>query len=179
MLDKYFERIGGRPEPSRLGKRKSALQLKQTSDSPVPKRSKRTNTNDEDSVNGSSQAASTWTPKSENWEREIDKIDTVERDGETGKLWAFILFKNNMKRTKVGMDKVYKHCPLAMLKFYERHLLVLPSSFKDLLRFASPKCRTFALPGRSLGDTFTIETDQIWRKIGNSMSPNEAQNEAA
>ena len=154
MLDNYFKRIGGRPEPtSKLGKRKSASQLKQTSDSPIPKRSKRTNTNDEESVGGSSQAASTWTPKSENWESEIDKIDTVERDGETGKLWAFILFKNNMKRTKVGMDKVYKHCPLAMLKFYERHLLVLTFSFDDLLRFP-PLSTGRCLPERSLGELF-------------------------
>jgi Chromo shadow domain len=175
VLKDYFKRIGGRPETSKLGKRKSAANLKQTSDSPVPKRSKRNNTNDEESVDGQSQATSTWTPKSENWEREIEKIDTVERDGETGKLWAFILFKNNMKRTKVGMDKVYKHCPLAMLKFYESHLLVLTSSLKYLLRFPSSERRPMACLRDPLRSFLTIETDQNWRKIGNSMAPTEAQ----
>jgi Chromo shadow domain len=68
-----------------------------------------------------------WTPKSTNWENEIASIDTVERDRETGKLWVFIYFTNG-KRSKVGMDKVYKHCPVAMLKFYERHLSVSPDS---------------------------------------------------
>jgi hypothetical protein len=175
VLDRYFERIGGRPEPSKLGKRKSSSQLKQSpSDSPVPKRSKRTNTNDEEFVDESSQTAATWTPKSENWEREIQTIDTVERDAETGKLWAFILFKSNMKRTKVGMDKVYKHCPLAMLKFYERHLSVLTSP-SEISCYFPPHVQADACQ-RDFLRIFTIETNQMLRKIGNSMPLNEGQN---
>jgi chromobox protein 1 len=132
VLEKYFEQIGGRPQPpGKLGKRKSQSQLKGDSGSPAAKKSKRTNGNDEESMDDSIQKTGTWTPKKENWETEIRAIDTVERDRLTGKLWAFILFNNN-KRSKVGMELVYKHCPLAMLKFYERHLSVLPIPQRSL-----------------------------------------------
>lgn len=132
MLDKYFESIGGRPQAGKLGKRKSTAQLKGASDSPAPKRSKRTNGNDDESMDDLPvQKTGTWTPKKENWESEISSIDTVERDHGTGKLWVFIYF-NNDKRSKVGMEMVYKHCPIAMLKFYERHLSVSANSWISL-----------------------------------------------
>lgn len=127
VLKNYFEEIGGRPQPSKLGKRKSSSRLKATSPSPVPKKSKRTYGNDEELMGEIAQKTGSWVPKKENWESEIASIDTVERDRDTGKLWAFIYFTNN-KRSKVGMELVYKHCPLAMLKFYERHLSVTPTS---------------------------------------------------
>ncbi|KAF7504389.1 hypothetical protein GJ744_002255 [Endocarpon pusillum] len=136
VLDSYFESIGGRPQAqSKLGKRKSSSQLKPSSASPVPKKSKRTNGNtDDDSMEDINsqgiQKTGSWTPKKENWESEIASIDTVERDRETGKLWAFIYFNNN-KRSKVGMEMVYKHCPIAMLKFYERHLKIGNSMPED------------------------------------------------
>lgn len=148
MLDSYFEEIGGRPEPpARLGKRKSSSHLKAASDSPIPKRSKRTNGNDDESAASLPQTTGTWTPKKENWDNDIAAIDTVERDRDTGKLWAFIYFTNK-KRSKVGMELVYKHCPLPMLKFYERHLSVpiqTPEICHDWL-VAKP---TFCLPQRS------------------------------
>ncbi len=82
------------------------------------------------------QKTGSWTPKKENWESEIASIDTVERDRDTGKLWAFIYFNNN-KRSKIGMELVYKHCPVAMLKFYERHLSVFSiAPPRGLLLFA-------------------------------------------
>lgn len=122
ILDSYFETIGGRPQAaSKLGKRKSASYLKGPSDSPAPKKSKRINGNDDESMGDTDRKTGTWVPDKKNWETEIASIDTVERDRDTGKLWAFILF-NNDKRSKIGMEMVYKHCPLAMLKFYESHL---------------------------------------------------------
>jgi chromobox protein 1 len=80
---------------------------------------------DEEMMEDTHEKTGRWTPKKENWESEITSIDTVERDRESGKLWVFIYFTNG-KRSKIGMEMVYKHCPLAMLKFYERHLSVSP-----------------------------------------------------
>lgn len=79
------------------------------------------NGGDKDCMEEPRQRLGSWVPKKENWDSEIASVDTVEQDQETGKLWAFITF-NNHKRSKVGMEKVYKHCPLPMLKFYEQHL---------------------------------------------------------
>jgi chromobox protein 1 len=61
-----------------------------------------------------------WMPLKEDWEPQVVKVDAVERD-ESGKLLAYILFSNG-EQTCVGMDKVHRHCPRSMLRFYEEHL---------------------------------------------------------
>ncbi len=148
MLDKYFEKLGGRPQSTKLGKRKSSSQLKNASGSQAPKKSKRTNSNGDESMDEFPQEEriGTWIPKKDSWEHDIKSIDTVERDRDTGKLWAFLIFDNG-KRSKVGMEMIYKHCPIAMLKFYERHLSVITIP-RDLLQFGSTESR-FCLPQRT------------------------------
>jgi len=69
---------------------------------------------------GHSDPTESWTPKKEDWEPLVEKIETVEKDT-TGQLVAYVVFKNG-KKTKVGMDKIYRHCPRPMLNFYENHL---------------------------------------------------------
>ena len=60
-------------------------------------------------------------PKGIDWEDQIDKVETIERNEDTDKLMAFIRFKNG-KRTKITMEMVYRHCPRPMLRFYEANL---------------------------------------------------------
>jgi chromobox protein 1 len=116
-MEEYFTSIGGRPStrsaPKKTqGKRKSRQSLP---DQAAPtKKSKRNTTSTE---------FSRWTPHASNWEPEIERVDTVDREPDTKKLNAYIIFKNG-KRVKVGMEMVYKHCPRAMLRFYEQHLSV-------------------------------------------------------
>jgi chromobox protein 1 len=91
-------------------KSKSTTSLRQQSfaeDSPAPKKRK---IQDDES----------WRPPRQDWEPDVDRIDTIERD-KTGNLMVFVLF-NNGKKLKVSMDQVYKHCPRPMLRFYEKHL---------------------------------------------------------
>jgi len=115
LLAAYRERIGGQPDSTNIPKpatkkRKSTQSLKEDTPSSTKKLKR----------NGSAEL-SDWTPKGLSWEKEIVRVDTVDRDPLTKKLTAYIMFTNG-KMAKVGMDKVYKHCPLAMLKFYEDHL---------------------------------------------------------
>jgi Chromo shadow domain len=167
VLQSYFQNLGGRPQPpSKLGKRKSTSQLKTASEPSAPKRSKRSNGNDNESMDDLPQKTGSWMPKQHNWESEIASIDTVERDRETGKLWAFIYFTNS-KRSKVGMEMVYKHCPIPMLKFYERHLSVFPTPQRSLAICLGPS--TWFSCRRDLRRPLCIETDQASRKIGNFM----------
>ena len=110
ILARYHHKIGGKPEaPQTLKKSKSKQSLKRGTieESLAPKRRK-------------ADDAETWRPKREDWEPDVDRIDTIERD-ENGQLLVFILFTNGRK-IKVSMDQIYKHCPRPMLKFYESHL---------------------------------------------------------
>ena len=109
-MAKYHKAIGGEPKPQQsLKKSKSTQSLRRqsTEDSPAPKRRK---TDD----------VETWRPKREDWEPDVEAIDTIERD-ESGQLLVYVLFKNG-KKIKVSMEQVYKHCPRPMLRFYESHL---------------------------------------------------------
>ncbi|KIX06063.1 uncharacterized protein Z518_04037 [Rhinocladiella mackenziei CBS 650.93] len=118
MLTKYHQKIGGPPDKT-LTKSKSTQPLQRQSsaeESRAPKRQKRTASKGARAP----EELGTWVPAKEDWESFIVKVDTVERS-ESGQLMAYIDFKNG-KKTKVSMDKVYRHCPRAMLKFYEGHL---------------------------------------------------------
>lgn len=64
-----------------------------------------------------------WLPEETIWDEHILEVETIQRD-ENKNLTAFIRWKNG-RRTKVGMDKVYIHCPVPMLRFYEDHLSVI------------------------------------------------------
>ena len=60
-----------------------------------------------------------WMPLKEDWEPQVVKVEAVERD-ESGNLLAYVLFENG-EQICVSMDKVHRHCPRAMLRFYEEH----------------------------------------------------------
>ncbi|KEF60219.1 uncharacterized protein A1O9_05069 [Exophiala aquamarina CBS 119918] len=118
ILADYHESIGGAPTTG-LKKSKSKQSLRRqasTDDSPAPsaKRQKRNGSL------GRPDLTESWTPTKEDWEPLVLKIETVEKDP-SGQLVAYVVF-NNGKKTKVGMDKIYRHCPRPMLKFYENHL---------------------------------------------------------
>ena len=120
ILADYHKGLGGKPDPQLKGKKsKQSLRQEEASpaDSPAPaaKRQKRNGGFEREEIPEES-----WTPNKEDWEPLVNRIDTVEKD-ETGQLLAYIMF-NNGKKTKVSMDKVYRHCPRPMLKFYENHL---------------------------------------------------------
>ncbi|EXJ64190.1 hypothetical protein A1O7_00526 [Cladophialophora yegresii CBS 114405] len=119
ILAAYHKRIGVIPQaPMKKGKSKQSLRETASSeDLPPPKRQKR---------NGAKYAKDaeqdlSWLPKGDQWEPQVEKVETIERDEETKQLMAYILFKNG-KRSKISMDMVYKHCPRPMLRFYEEHL---------------------------------------------------------
>lgn len=51
-----------------------------------------------------------WVPKSSNWEKELQSVDTIIRDPEDNGLYAFILWKNG-KRSRVAIESCYEKCP--------------------------------------------------------------------
>lgn len=112
-LQEYHDSIGGIPSANSVKRTKSKQSLKSQSSQDQPKRKRQKRSVDEHSDQE-------WTPSGKDWEPQVDKIETVERN-EAGTLMAYILFRNG-KKSKVTMDKIYQHCPRPMLKFYEDHL---------------------------------------------------------
>jgi chromobox protein 1 len=82
--------------------------------------SKRQKRNNGVSADTSEEEVGAWTPKGNNWENEVERVENIEKD-DNGGLMVFLKFKNG-RRTKVTRDMVYKHCPRPMLIFYEEHL---------------------------------------------------------
>jgi len=52
-----------------------------------------------------------WVPKSKNWEKEIEKVDTIIRDPETGNLMAYLHWTNG-KKSRVSIELCYERCPM-------------------------------------------------------------------
>ena len=136
ILSKYHRKIGGPPKPptkpARTGpksgkKSRSSQSIRRQSsttdtDSPPPQKRQRHEINEDDEGDEGDEGEGTWVPRDENWETQIVGVETLERDN-NGQLIAYIVFTNG-KKTKVSMDKVYRHCPRPMLRFYEHHLYV-------------------------------------------------------
>ncbi|PGH17372.1 hypothetical protein AJ80_04827 [Polytolypa hystricis UAMH7299] len=121
-LAEYFEIIGGRPEkqekPAR--KRKSVGASTATSDR-TSKKARRSR----GAGNGTPTTDTTipnWVPKSGNWDKDIESVDTIMREPGTGDLHAYLNWKNG-KKSKVPMPQCYEKCPMKMLQFYEKHLV--------------------------------------------------------
>ena len=116
ILANYHKKIGGVPQPPmKKSKSKQSLREAPSSDNlPASKRQKRDGTHNTEQVG-------TWLPKGNDWEDQVDKVETIERNEETNQLMAYIHFKNG-KRSKITMDMVYQHCPRPMLRFYEANL---------------------------------------------------------
>lgn len=121
-LTEYFKSIGGRPEkpatksgPGR--KRKSMGETKSTSATPSVEPKKRRRSTKAQDLAPEAEAEveedeeeTTWVPKGKNWDKELDSVDTIIRDQESGGLFAFLLW-NNGKRSKVSIESCYEKCP--------------------------------------------------------------------
>lgn len=118
VLNEYFEKIGGRPEPTKGKgqKRKSRpSEVKSAAATPVPAtKTKRV------------KQEKTWSPPPGSWEHDVSHCDTVEErfDAQTGKpaRYAYLVW-NNRKKTQHPLSHTYQKCPQKMLQYYESHLV--------------------------------------------------------
>ncbi|KAI4620400.1 uncharacterized protein J4E84_010027 [Alternaria hordeiaustralica] len=121
VLNEYFKKIGGRPEPKgqkRKG-RPSTAGIKSESGTPSSstKRAK---------ADKPEKKVAEWSPPPGSWEHDVDHIDTVEqtKDPKTGQLekFAYLVWTNKQK-TQHPLKHVYQKCPQKMLEYYESHLV--------------------------------------------------------
>lgn len=52
-----------------------------------------------------------WVLHSQSWDSEIQTIDTIIRDAETGNLIVFLSW-NNGKKSRVSLETCYERCPM-------------------------------------------------------------------
>lgn len=139
LLAQYHHKIGGAPQPPTKGKdlkkkaSKKSLRgesgASATEESPAPpaKRQKRAQVDDSAlSDDLDKDVLDNWLPKGNNWESQVSRIQTVERDETSGDLFIFLEFTNG-KKNRVKNGKIRAACPQKLLDFYEAHLSVLPS----------------------------------------------------
>ncbi|KAJ5287454.1 hypothetical protein N7478_003140 [Penicillium angulare] len=141
VVEQYYKKIGGRPDkpsskaaPKAGRKRKSLGETKSTappaSQNESKKRRKsapRTPASETPALteDNSDEDTENWLPKGNNWDREVNCVDTIVRGEDNKTLFALLLWTNG-KKTKVSVETCYDKCPKKMLRFYEQHLV-----FKD------------------------------------------------
>ncbi|KAL8930725.1 MAG: hypothetical protein Q9208_000266 [Pyrenodesmia sp. 3 TL-2023] len=148
ILEAYWEKIGGKPqpkakEPKPVG-RKRGRQSTGSAVEPVKKQQKKgrksTSTlqdnnddnddNDEFPVGFTDVNPDTWKPPQPNdnaWDPLLMQVDTIEKDN-NGDLWAYLVWneKNDdgrFNRSKARLNTCRKACPQKMLDFYEKHVV--------------------------------------------------------
>lgn len=122
VLEEYYKKTGGRPKkptakpgpkPGLGRKRKSTGDSKSVTPSATdvtePKRRRKSAKAEETPVETDLEMDD-WVPKSNNWEKELQSVDTIIRDPENNGLYAFILWKNG-KRSRVSIESCYEKCP--------------------------------------------------------------------
>lgn len=113
-VNEYYERIGGKPQ-KRSKKRKSQPRDSTSTPQLSSKKSKKPT---RPSTNGTTgeidrSAPSSWVSDSDNWENEINVIDTIVKEHEDGKepkLYVYLQWQNNTY-SKVSIQQCYEKCP--------------------------------------------------------------------
>lgn len=129
VLEEYYKKLGGRPKKaaakpglkSGLGrKRKSTADSKSVTPSAAlstePKRRRKSAKAEETPTESDSVVyEENWVPKSNNWEKELNQVDTIIRDSDNGGLYAFLLW-NSGRRSRVSIESCYEKCPRKVSK---------------------------------------------------------------
>lgn len=131
VLEGYYKKLGGRPKkpaakpgpkhgPGR--KRKSTADSKSVTPSAVsstePKRRRKSAKAEETPAESESVVYDeNWIPKGNNWETELNQVDTIIRDSDSGGLYAFLLW-NNGRRSRVSIESCYEKCPRKVSKHF-------------------------------------------------------------
>lgn len=146
ILEAYWEKIGGKPEPKvkepKSTGKKRGRQSTGSAVEPTKKQQKKgrkstsalqdnTNDDNDDFPVGYADAPDSWEPPNPNdnaWDPLLMQVDTIEKDN-NGDLWAYLAWneKNEdgrFKRSKARLTTCRKACPQKMLDFYEKHVYV-------------------------------------------------------
>ncbi|KAL2002815.1 hypothetical protein VTN02DRAFT_5858 [Thermoascus thermophilus] len=124
LLNEYFAALGGRPEKPTKKRKSVGAEAKPTPEKAAPKRPRKSRgaAGTETPEAKGKDDVPDWVPKGKNWEKDVEKVDTIVRDPDTGNLMAYLKWTNG-KVSRVSLEKCYEACPMHMLRFYEQHLV--------------------------------------------------------
>ncbi|KAL8933443.1 MAG: hypothetical protein Q9216_006360 [Gyalolechia sp. 2 TL-2023] len=140
ILEAYWAKIGGKPEPTTTQKKKRGRQSTGSQIEPAkkPKRGRKSLPAPEPDADATPEPPAgyadvnpdTWKPPAPNdnaWDPLVMNVDTIEKDSD-GELWAYLVWneKNDdgrFNRSKARLSTCRKACPQKMLTFYEKHVV--------------------------------------------------------
>ncbi|KAI0403266.1 heterochromatin protein one [Xylaria palmicola] len=126
VLDEYLENLGGRDKI--IEEAQTALKTKKrgrpSTGTPANGTKRRRNGSHPASETPPA-SASAWKPPQGSWEDEVESIDAC-HDENTGKLIVYLTWKDG-KKTQHDTKVIYARCPQKMLRFYERHVKIVPT----------------------------------------------------
>ncbi|KAI4168484.1 MAG: hypothetical protein LQ343_006371 [Gyalolechia ehrenbergii] len=136
ILEAYWAKIGGKPEPTHQKKKRGRQSTgSQVEPAKKQKRGRKSlpvpepDATPEPPVGYADVNPDTWKPPAPNdnaWDPLVMNVDTIEKDN-NGELWAYLVWneKNDdgrFNRSKARLSTCRKACPQKMLTFYEKHV---------------------------------------------------------
>lgn len=110
LVEEYYRVQGGRPQKPAPKKRKSLGEAKQSpKTAEQPKRQRKAKDASVPEQADDEEDAANWVPKSRSWENEVEEVDTIIREPETG-LCAYLQWTNG-KKSRVSIETCYEKCP--------------------------------------------------------------------
>jgi hypothetical protein len=137
ILNEYLEKVGGKEailaawqekkDATKKGKKRSRASTGAEATNGTKRGKKNGHPKDESPPASASKAE--WKPPTGSWEEHVTGIDACE--GNDNNVVVYLTWKGGHK-TQHPLAAVYKRCPQKMLKFYESHLFVKPTSIYTL-----------------------------------------------
>ncbi|KAI9733977.1 MAG: hypothetical protein M1834_002634 [Cirrosporium novae-zelandiae] len=123
-LQAFYDRIGGKPQPvTKAAKKRGRPSAVGSTPESEPK-SKRGRKSAASVKSVDMKPEEQWRPMDiEDWETEVQSVDTIEKDPDDDVLRAFILWKNG-ERTQHDVQVCIEKCPKKLCEFFIQHLYV-------------------------------------------------------
>lgn len=109
LVEGYYKVQGGRPQKPPPKKRKLVGDAKQSPKTAEPKRQRKAKDASAPKQANNEQNKLNWIPKGKSWENEVEEVDTILREPDSG-LCAYLQWKNG-KKSRVSLEACYDKCP--------------------------------------------------------------------
>lgn len=156
-MEQYYKKIGGRPSnplskaaPKGPGRKRKSLAEPKSTPPAAPqnepkkrrKSAPRTPASETPALteDNSDEDTENWLPKGNNWDKEVNCVDTIVRGEDNKTLFALLLWTNG-KKTKVSVDTCYDKCPKKVSRSLPHLWYKRTDSISRCLSFMNSTCK--------------------------------------